>query len=313
MPEQKEESPWMQAAATTGQGIVGTAMGLLTGGIENKRQRKQQRKLNEIQFEAHKRFSEFNQQQELKMWEKTGPKEQMRRLKEAGLNTALMYDTGGGAGGTTQTAAGGEAAPQATRSRDAMDGMGMALQSGMMQAQIRLMEAQTKKTEAEAENTGVNTEVERIIKDIRSLERDFAGESYKARVYMVKNQADKALQELEILKNEGIISANTWSIEIEKAQVELLAMQLENDLKEANKTKTAEEIKAIAAKVAQEWRSLDQTDEKNAIERYKAETGEMGVIGGLAGEAAGKLFALFKKAPKNISNVKNQVLKFKKK
>lgn len=277
---------------------VGGIMGLALGGLQNQQEYNQQERYQRLQLEGQKEMALFNYQQQMKLWEDTGYKAQVEQLKRAGLNPGLLYGKGG-AGGSTQAAQG---AGPGMGSASKGEGLGMALMMGQQTAQMELLKAQkenieadTAKKQAETTNTETNTEVEKIIKGIRELEQDFMGESYKARLYLIKNEADKALQQLNILKNEAIISENTWSIEIDKVQIELLTMQLNNDLQQANIKKTEEETKAIATKILQGWKELQLTDERNAIERYKAEVGEMGMIGGMANNAIQSLFKIFKK------------------
>lgn len=199
------ENPWMQTAANAGQSAIGGILGFALGGLENKRQRKQQRKLNDIQFEAHRKFTEYDNAQQMKMWEATNYKAQMEQLRKAGLNPALIYE-GSGAGGTTQASSGGEAAVQASRGSETIQGMGMGLQMGMMKAQLDLMRAQTEKTKAEAAKTaGVDT---------ANVAADTANKQLEAIILKYTGKEQKDVYELVTSPNREI-QAQTYQSEME--------------------------------------------------------------------------------------------------
>ena len=104
------------------------------------------------------------------MWDYTNYENQVAHLEAAGLNPALLYGQGGGGGAT---AAGGNAiagsgnsaggantgSPQAIKSQ-IIEGAGMGIQLGLMNAQKRNLEADAAKKEADAAKTaGVDTEL----------------------------------------------------------------------------------------------------------------------------------------------------------
>lgn len=149
---------WMEAATNAGQSAIGGVIGLALGGIENRRQLEQQERLNQMSYEQHKLFTDYNTRAQMEMWRNTNYSAQMAELKKAGLNPGLMYGQGG-PGGSLQAATGGAGGPAATRANDGITGMGMGMQLAMMGAQKRLLEAQATKAEAEATKTsGVDTE-----------------------------------------------------------------------------------------------------------------------------------------------------------
>ena len=92
----------MQAAS----GIVGTGLGLLLEGHNDRRQIIQQGKLNDLSVKAQKELLEAQRQKELQMWQNTNYSAQIDQMKKAGLNPALLYGQGGGGG----SAAGGGSA-----------------------------------------------------------------------------------------------------------------------------------------------------------------------------------------------------------
>lgn len=136
---------------------IGAGMGLLLGGHNDRRQIKQQQKLQDMQIKGQKDMAGFNKQLALDMWNETNYGAQRKHMEDAGLNVGLMYGGSGAGGATSNAGAGGSvtgaAAPQGGNEVQA-GVMGM-----MQQAQIDLIRAQTNKTNVEAENeAGVNRE-----------------------------------------------------------------------------------------------------------------------------------------------------------
>ena len=86
---------------------IGTGLGLITQKIADKRQLKQQEKLNELQIKGNKELAKYGNELQYEMWQKTNYPAQVEMLKEAGLNPGLMYG-GAGAGGQTGASTGGQ-------------------------------------------------------------------------------------------------------------------------------------------------------------------------------------------------------------
>lgn len=83
-------------------GAASNALGLIGQKKREKRAVANQKDLNQ-----------HGQEMAVKTWNETSYPAQMAKMKEAGLNPALMYGQGGGAGGTTNSGSGGSApAPQ---------------------------------------------------------------------------------------------------------------------------------------------------------------------------------------------------------
>lgn len=141
-----------------GNAAVSAGMGLLMGGYNDRRQLKQQAKLQKMQIEGNKEMATFNKGLAKEMWDETNAEAQREHYENAGLNVGLMYG-GTGAGATTANAGAGGAVTGGTATQAGGGEMGMGLQAGMMQAQLELIKAQTAKTNAEAENeAGVKRE-----------------------------------------------------------------------------------------------------------------------------------------------------------
>lgn len=162
-------------------GITG-AVGSLIGGIfgGNGSSIKDQKKLMELQnqyeqgnmkyqAELNEQAAQANQQRMIDYFNLTAEynsaENQVERLKEAGLNPALMYGQAGAGGAGTGSTGGGQAQGVGLAQAQAV-GMGLQLKS--IAAQTKLAEANAAKAYAEAEKiSGVDTEKTKSeIKDI---------------------------------------------------------------------------------------------------------------------------------------------------
>lgn len=139
--------------------VVDAGMGLILGGHNDRRQIKQQEKLQELQIKGQKEMTDYNTSKQLQMWKDTNFEAQRKELEKAGLNTGLLYGMGGGGGSTASISQGNVSGGQAPQGgREIQDIMGIGLQYQLIQAQKDNIKAQTEKIKAETEKTtGVDT------------------------------------------------------------------------------------------------------------------------------------------------------------
>lgn len=156
-------TPWIEAlgqqlGSQTANGILGMAI----GAYNDKRQLKQQSKLQELQLSGERAMMDYSMMKQLEMWKATNYGPQMDELKKAGLNPALLYGMGGGGGQSTGTPAGSVTGGQApSGGREIQDLMGMGMNYELMKAQKENIEAQTENVKADTANkpkTGANIE-----------------------------------------------------------------------------------------------------------------------------------------------------------
>lgn len=137
-------SDFIPAAGQLAGGILGYAL----EGHEDQRQREQAQALTDIQTKATKDITGYNLMLQKDMWNYTNYENQIKHLKAAGLNPALLYGKGGGGGATAQLTTGSASSHQAAgHSGEIPAQMGMALQ---MQSQIALQQAQAEALKATA-------------------------------------------------------------------------------------------------------------------------------------------------------------------
>ena len=137
---------WEQfAMQTAGQG-VGALLGLALQGGQDRRQLRQQEKLQALEIAGQKQMTDYNTQKQLEMWRNTSYPAQLAMMKAAGLNPALMYGSPG-PGGSTQIAQGNVSGADAPKGGG--EALGMMMQGAnyaLNAAQIEYIKAQNAKT-----------------------------------------------------------------------------------------------------------------------------------------------------------------------
>lgn len=168
---------------TAGQ-AVGAGIGMLLQGQADKRQLKQQEKLQELQIKGQKQMTDYNTAKQYDMWLKTNYPAQVEQLQKAGLNPGLLYGMSGGGGTTASISTGnveGGKAPQGGGEIQSVMGMGMQLQ--LMDAQRKVLESQAALNQVEAaKKSGVDTEnvkADTQNKILQSVINDYAGKEAK--------------------------------------------------------------------------------------------------------------------------------------
>lgn len=224
-----------------GQAGVDIGMGLITQGINNRNQLKQQGKLNEQQFSIDGRALARQKAAELQQWKDTSYGAQVAEMKKANLSPGLAYG-GSGAGGATV----GGGAPSVNAPKANNEGMDL-----MTVAQRKLIEAQTRNIEADtAKKSGVDTELTKWQARQAMNVSQFYVDTYEDNYGKVK-------AELEILENQAKTSHETQSTDVKLKQAELVGLGIANELKRAQKDLTEEQMKATVEMVKQKWQEVN--------------------------------------------------------
>lgn len=232
----KQSGLGMQLAGNAINGAIGQGMGLVFGGIQDRRQREQAKKLGEIQGQQNRQQADYQQKLSMDMMDKYGTQDAKRKqLEDAGLSVGLMYGGGGGGGATVPGGAGvagvsGQSSDGGV-ARTAM-GLQMASQIALLGAQKENIEADTANKKAGEGRTKIGTEIDIVTRDVsRGTEGD--------QIDKIRGEAQKALSEGDIKVKENLIKNSTWESEIEliktrlgEAKVSLEKARVEKNIKE---------------------------------------------------------------------------------
>ena len=218
----------------------------------------------------------FNLQLQKNLWDYTNYENQVKHMKNAGLNVGLMSG-GGGQGGSTNASSGNV---QNTGGGGGIDGMALMLQAQLNKAQIENINADTKKKEVEANKlAGVDTEVGRaqIANLLQGVENQKAQEvltqvqtrignaeanikemSIDNSVRYLKGLADYQEKEVERLTYDNYVSKNTADTKINMANAELVKVYLENALTKAQTDNTIQMTEESKQRILQKWSEVSQ-------------------------------------------------------
>lgn len=298
----------LQAGLETAQTTLGLGMGLMLERHQDRRQLRQQQALQGIQIQGQKELSDYNYAKQLEMWKATNYQAQVEQLKQAGLNPGMLYGMSGGGGTTTGSGSPGSVtgatAPVGEASSAHM--INQMLQMGIMKAQKENIEADTElkkagkpKTEAETEETKAKTQdllqgiknkkAEEQLTGIQdSLLRNELFEKYKTqdwRFTIYEHEAEQKIQQAKIALTQANLDQATINSKIEILTQNAIGAMLENAYKQAQISKTQEEINKITNDILLGWAQLSNEQQRTKIQQYTAEfqanhPGIMNVLGG---------------------------------
>ena len=126
----------------------------------DKKQLKQQQKLQDLQIKGNKEMINYSSEMQRKMWEYTNYGNQRKQMENAGLNPALMYQLSGT--GVTGTASGnvsaGNSSDAASRQLADLQSEGMALQLAKLASEIDVNKSVAEVNRANAGLSGARTD-----------------------------------------------------------------------------------------------------------------------------------------------------------
>lgn len=287
--------------------VIGTGMGLLLEGHNDRRQLRQQQALLEQQYKIDNRMADQNFARQLQFWNATNYSAQVEQLKKAGLNPAILYSKGGPGGVTGQQAAhvGSASAPAG----------GMEIMQMMMnKANIDLIKAQTEKTKAETQNVpltgqqiqattssllqGIESEKSKqaltnVQTEIANLDKAFQEETFKNRASIINLSLSKLIEEVNIIENDRQISDATKADKIKLIAEEVKNLVQDRLHKQAQTAKTWKESSQIDSQI----RLLDQQWDINKIDQEMAKDG--------FNPKAGNILKLFHNLLRGIASIFN--------
>lgn len=271
----------MQAAGTA----ANAAMGLILQGANDRRQLRQQGKLQELQIKGNKQLTDYNFQKQMEMWRNTNYPAQMAMLKAAGLNPALIYENAG-PGAQTSIAQGNlQGATAPTGGGEIQQMIAMGLTRELQQAQIENIKAQTQKTKVETTKTaGVDTTlaettIDKLKQDIKSQQTQNALTEVQTAIAAIQEhiaaetqnmQISKIASATKIIANDAAISDATRDTIITTIKRESLQVYLQNQLLKSQKTLTDEQVNKTKQEIANLIANIIQTRKHLQIEDLKA-------------------------------------------
>lgn len=193
--------------------LIGMGIGFATQKGQDRRQLRQQEKLQNLQIQGQKQMADYMHGKQMQLWKETNYAPQVEQMKLAGLNPALMYGMGGGGGATAAAAGGNVSGGTAAGHSGEIQGMGMmAMQAALLKAQKENIEADTAKKRAEVPNVEADTEN----KVLQQVITKYMGEEAKERFELVTSpnrsiEADTYQTELEARKGVAGTIYELWT------------------------------------------------------------------------------------------------------
>lgn len=248
------------AGAAAGQG-----MGLIFGEMQDRRQLKQARRLQELQMQGQRGMALTNFDLQKRMWDETNTEAQVEHMKNAGINPATMYGTGGG-GNATVGNQGGNVSGQSAG--DPNEGIGMGLQ---MASQIALMKAQKENIEADTENKKAGAGKAVAEAAGQGIENQVATNTQRSKELKIGADAQIAAEEASMATTRNEILKATTEDQKNIIKAEAIGKILENKLTTAKTGLTNQQAEEVAESIKQEWSRIILEGRKvTADELYKA-------------------------------------------
>lgn len=239
-------------AMQAGQQVMGGITGAIFGGINDRRQLKQAKKLQELEMQGARAMGEFNQQQQMEMWHNTNYSAQMAELEKAGLNPGLLYGMGGGGGATAQST------PGHVSGNEAPKGGGEAVAMAAEAAQLGLLRAQKENIEADTKDKLANLPVKGATKSkldvetgLLKLDKSFYEQTFDARINKLDREIELIKQQARKIDQDTGIDADKRESTVMQAQAEAMGAVLQNLLIGEKTKATTQEIEESKARVTQ--------------------------------------------------------------
>lgn len=273
---------WQDFGIQTAQSAVGGIMGLALGGINDRRQLKQQEKLQKLEIQGQQQMVDYNTIKQLEMWKNTNYQAQMEELRKAGLNPAMIYGMSGGGATTTGQSTGNVTGSHAPTGGGEVIAMGQTMsQLGLMRAQRENIEAQTEllktqKPKTEAETTGILQGVENakaqqklteLQTEIGNVQLDFDKGTLENRKSTINLMLSKLIEETKIMENERLISDQTIKTKVGLLRQELALKYLEAwrtnaETRNINQA-TIESVQRVSNMIQENMRQWDKMHQTN--------------------------------------------------
>ena len=234
-----------------------------------------QLRLMDIQNRYNEQMAKNNQERNKDLWNYTNYENQIKHIKAAGLNPALIYGMGG-AGGASANGAQGQGVTQPTdRSVEMkLKQQGMGLQLGSIASQIELNKSQAEKNKAEADKiAGADTKVaekeaemlesqsefnRRVTKLQDSIEKLTKAQEQKtaAEYFYIQAQEKKVWEEVREQVVKADVAEKTKEAMIQKASLENFNL-MQSGIESITRQKlNSEQISYLKGQIAIGWANV---------------------------------------------------------
>jgi hypothetical protein len=270
----------------------GSAIGQLGGflGMGFNQMGQNQQNYNTQQFMAMQHSNQRNLNEQMQKiqqenWDYTNYENQVKHLKNAGLNVGLLYGQGGAGGSTMGGASGGSAAMGSAAQNNTPQVMAQMLQAMMMKSEIAKNESEANRNNADADkkrgvdtaNTQADTQVKEMTTKNMELQNNLQSRSMEDVLDTIKYNRDTAVANSSKAITEANVSASTKQAQIDKINAEAINEAFKLTLMKADVNLKDEQARAITQELAQEWERLSiEVDKvgtmkmKNAIDEFTA-------------------------------------------
>ena len=217
-------------------GFFGVFANMIGGLAASSQQRADNEYLMNKQAELNKEQADYSTDLAKNYWDYTNFENQVKHMKEAGLNPALFYAKGGQGGSTGGGQAQGVGLPSTTPTMARIQAQGMGAQLQNILSQVELNKAVAKKTDAEADKIkGVDTQLAE------------AEAKLKERIANLQDTVEKVLNSQEKMN-----AANYFKIQAEERKIWEEVRKAVVDAEVAEKTKDAN----IEAAALANWKNI---------------------------------------------------------
>ena len=234
-----------------GMGLISGAIGAISRHEAERQQFQNEKELMGLQHAYNKDAAAYTQGLQKEMWDYTNYENQVKHMKAAGLNPALLYGMSGGGGSTAGSAQASGVGNPGTQA------VGMGLEAAQIFSNIRLTNAEASKAEAEAEKTsGVDTEFTKAQTELATFNATLANEKGKLTREQVETQkqlTSKTMQEARLLMTRADIAEETKETEIQTIAQNLNNMIWDGLLKTAQFEMTEAQTDYIKEQTSVIW------------------------------------------------------------
>lgn len=246
-------------------GLIGGALGLGTTYLGNQMQLSQNQALLDQQTNYNENLSNYNLGIQEKLWQDTNYPAQVQEMKDAGINPAMMFAKGMGAGGSTaaNTVATSQPSVQQNPALNIESMMSAGQKAAAQAAQTNNTVASTLNTEQDTKNKADQDVILQNEQVISKAQAEIADATAQDTIQITRGSLQSILNNNMSSLAKGLIDQATVDTNIEQAKGNLLQTGLKNILLKSETNLTNEQATAIATGLKQKWVQLN-IDQQNA-------------------------------------------------